>query len=197
MIRLGSGARILGDVEAIPFRSGAFCGVYAVNLLQLVPDRSCVFAEVFRVLRAGGRFALPITTQDQTRNRFINRFFPSLAESEMERYAPLSVLEGELINLGFMVQSGPIDLGTFTVDAAYVHRLRSGILSGLLKLDERERSDGLARLDQAVSCWERDRCLPVVRRIRSMIVAEKASFSVPGAALGAGNTQRPADTKSG
>jgi SAM-dependent methyltransferase len=47
---------IEGDVENLPFESGAFDGVLLSGLVHHLPDPRRCAAEVFRVLRSGGRF---------------------------------------------------------------------------------------------------------------------------------------------
>jgi len=59
-VRLGSRINpsryVLADVEALPFRDGAFTVASSVNGLLYWPIRERPYAEVARVLAAGGRF---------------------------------------------------------------------------------------------------------------------------------------------
>jgi len=48
--------RVVGDGQAMPFKDSAFDGVYAVNVLEHVPDPQRLTSEVGRLLSAGGRF---------------------------------------------------------------------------------------------------------------------------------------------
>jgi SAM-dependent methyltransferase len=47
---------IQGDVEGLPFRTGSLDGVLLSGLVHHLPDPTRCAAEVFRVLRSGGRF---------------------------------------------------------------------------------------------------------------------------------------------
>lgn len=58
MLAAGGLARsIQGSVEQLPFEDGAFDVVLSNGVLNLVPDKSAAFAEIRRVLRAGGTLA--------------------------------------------------------------------------------------------------------------------------------------------
>lgn len=45
-----------GDVEALPYKDGSLDGVFLSGIVHHLPDPSRCAAEVFRVLRPGGRF---------------------------------------------------------------------------------------------------------------------------------------------
>lgn len=53
-------AGAVADAQQLPFRAGAFDGVFSVNVLEHVPEPAAVIAEAARVLEPGGR-ALFIT----------------------------------------------------------------------------------------------------------------------------------------
>jgi arsenite methyltransferase len=49
---------IQGDIEAMPLPSSSYDVVISNCVLNLVPDKSKAFAEIFRVLKPGGRFCI-------------------------------------------------------------------------------------------------------------------------------------------
>lgn len=53
-LRAGTGADVLADVRALPFRDGAFDAVKATELLEHVSDAAAALGECGRVLRPGG-----------------------------------------------------------------------------------------------------------------------------------------------
>jgi ubiquinone/menaquinone biosynthesis C-methylase UbiE len=49
---------VLGDIEAMPFDDKMFDIVISNCVLNLVPDKTKAFREIFRVLKAGGHFCV-------------------------------------------------------------------------------------------------------------------------------------------
>jgi ubiquinone/menaquinone biosynthesis C-methylase UbiE len=178
MLRIGSQdlPRICGDALMLPLRSATFDAAYLVNMLQLFPDRRQLLGEVRRILRCGGRLALPVTSHAQLESRFINRFFPALLSIERQRYPSLSELVRLLRELGFSaIQAHEADVGSFVVDAAYLKRLQSGIFSGLGFLNPSQREQGFRKLNEWTQKQASARGAPVVRRVRTIITAEAQS----------------------
>lgn len=78
-----------GDVEHLPFLSGSFDGVLLSGIVHHLPDPAQCAAEVFRVLRPGGRF---VAFDPNRRNPFMwlyrdraSPFYSSVGVTENER----------------------------------------------------------------------------------------------------------------
>lgn len=165
---------ILADALSIPLQDSCADAAFSVNVIQLVPERYKMFAEVARILRDGGMFALPVTTRHQLRGRFLNRFFPQLLAIERIRYPTVKTLSAELKASGFFsVRCRRIDLGTFAVDEKYLERQRTGIISGLSFIPEVARERGLRRLEQFIAALQAQGRKHHVRWLRTLLVARK------------------------
>lgn len=77
-----------GDVEALPFAEASFDAVLLSGLVHHLPDPSRCAAEVFRVLRPGGRFV----AFDPNR---MNPFMWAYRDRASPFYSPLGVTENE------------------------------------------------------------------------------------------------------
>jgi ubiquinone/menaquinone biosynthesis C-methylase UbiE len=53
---------IEGEVETLPFAGASFDVVISNGVIDLIPDKGAVFAEINRVLRPGGRIQLADVT---------------------------------------------------------------------------------------------------------------------------------------
>jgi ubiquinone/menaquinone biosynthesis C-methylase UbiE len=104
-----------GDVEALPFPSNSLDGVLLSGVVHHLPDPRRCAAEVFRVLRPGGRF---MAFDPNRRNPFMWLY----RDRSSPFYSPVGVTENERPVLAEEVQ------GTF---AAAGLKARTDYLSGL------------------------------------------------------------------
>ena len=79
---------LAGDVEALPFANASFDGVLLSGIVHHLPDPRRCAAEVFRVLRPGGRFV----AFDPNR---VNPFMWLYRDRASPFYSPIGVTENE------------------------------------------------------------------------------------------------------
>jgi ubiquinone/menaquinone biosynthesis C-methylase UbiE len=131
--------------EALPFKDGWFERAVAMLVVHVL-DRPRAFAELRRVLGPEGRLVVATFDQAQIRGYWLNRYFPSIAEIDLARFAPADVLARELRAAGFAAvdtlglhQRSRIDRETA------LERIRGRHISTFDLVDETEFEAGLNR----------------------------------------------------
>jgi ubiquinone/menaquinone biosynthesis C-methylase UbiE len=122
---------IEGDVERLPFPDASFDGVFLSGVLHHLPDRSHCAAEVFRILRPGGKFV----AFDPNR---MNPFRYIYRDRSSPFYSSKGVTKNERPVLGHEVAATFQDAGfhaeTEFLSGMEYHYIASGALRWLLPL---------------------------------------------------------------
>ena len=84
-----------GRAEHLPFRDAWFDRVVMWLVVHLV-DRPAAFREVARVLVPGGRLAVVTFATGHFERYWLNRFFPTIAKIDLERFPSRDILDAEL-----------------------------------------------------------------------------------------------------
>jgi ubiquinone/menaquinone biosynthesis C-methylase UbiE len=137
-----------GRAEQLPFRDVWFDRVVMWLVVHLV-DRPVAFREVARVLVPGGRLAVVTFATGHFERYWLNRFFPTIAKIDLERFPSRDVLDAELGAAGF---SGVrfVELsqhGALTREAA-LERIHGRHISTFDLLDEEEIRTGTSRAER-------------------------------------------------
>ena len=137
-----------GRAESLPFTAGWFERVVMSLVIHLV-DRPSAFAEVRRVLGAGGLAAIVSFHEQHFERYWAAPFFPSLAAVDRARFPTAAELEQQLRNGGFTdvrvtrwADVGVIDRATA------LDRLRGRHISTFDLLDPDEVREGIARAER-------------------------------------------------
>jgi ubiquinone/menaquinone biosynthesis C-methylase UbiE len=137
-----------GRAEQLPFRDAWFDRVVMWLVVHLV-DRPAAFREVARVLVPGGRFAVVTFGTEHFERYWLNRYFPTIAQIDLERFPSREVLDAELRAAGFS-DVRVVDLsqrGALTREAA-LERIHGRHISTFDLLDEEEIRAGTARAER-------------------------------------------------
>ncbi|PWU21125.1 MAG: hypothetical protein C5B48_11650 [Candidatus Rokuibacteriota bacterium] len=134
-----------GRAEHLPFKDGWFERATMVLVCHLV-DRVAAFRELRRVLGAEGRLAVASFDPAYFPRYYLNEFFPSLLEIDLERFPRAELLEAELNGADFAAVRVERFVRETTVGRAQVlARIRARHISTFDLIDEQEYRLGLAR----------------------------------------------------
>ena len=131
--------------EALPFKDGWFERAVAVLVVHVL-DRPRAFAEARRVLAEHGRLVIATFDPAHVRDYWLNRYFPSILEIDLARFAPAETLADELRTAGF-AETQMLRLGQQkTIDRkTALERIRGRHISTFDLVDETEIEAGLKR----------------------------------------------------
>jgi ubiquinone/menaquinone biosynthesis C-methylase UbiE len=103
------------DLAALPYTGGEFDLVVAANVLHLVPDLGAALAELSRVLRPGGRLAVPTFCHGESVfARSVSRL-AKLGGLPMQRRLTLAALRGAVEGAGLTVDRAQRFPGLFPI----------------------------------------------------------------------------------
>lgn len=158
----------------LPLADSTFSHIFCLNFIHLIDDKALFFKEVYRLLKDDGKFLILITTPEQIKSRYINKYFPSLCSIEMKRHEFSPKLTEYLKDVGFInVTEKSIEIDPYVINFDYYHRLKAGILSSLLLLDDKERYDGLKNLKKDIQSFSLTHKFPSFRKMRSVLISFK------------------------
>ena len=133
--------------ESLPFRDAWFDRA-VTTLVVHVLDRPRAFAEIRRVLRSEGRFVVATFDPSHMHGYWLNRYFPSILEIDLARFAPREALVAELHEAGFgevrtrrLAQRKTMDRETA------LDRIRGRHISTFDLIEESEIEAGLTRAE--------------------------------------------------
>lgn len=153
--RARPGSRGIGwkqaEAERLPFESGWFDAAHLHLVVHALADRGRAFAEIARVLAAGGRLAVATFAPEHFDRFFLNPYFPSLAGIDRARFPDPAGLPAELAAAGFT--DAAVERITQPIEAEpddVLERARGRYISTLHLLDPAEYAAGLERLERDV-----------------------------------------------
>ena len=133
------------QAEALPFKDGWFERAVAMLVVHVL-DRPRAFAELRRVLGADGRLVVATFDPAHIHGYWLNRYFPSILEIDLERFAPADLLADELRAAGFAAVRTLALYQRRTMDReTALERIRGRHISTFDLIDETEIEAGLNR----------------------------------------------------
>lgn len=140
------GRWVRGDARELPFRDASFDMVFAVLVLQHIPEADAVIRECRRIV-GDGCAAFVTAPRDFIEHHPLRPYFPSFSRIDLERFQP----EGDLLEL--MQSEGFAETGLIAVeaepqpiDAAYLEKIANKFISTFHLIPDAEFQSGLAAL---------------------------------------------------
>ncbi len=142
-----------GDHGAIPFPAEKFDFCYMTDVIHHVPDLVAMFRELLRVLKPAGKLCIVTEAHSQIEGRFYNRYFPSLAQNEKQRYPDISEIIDRAKESGFKLMSvETISSPARTVSGEFLRNVSEKNWSMFRLLNDSEFATGLAKLTLDQGC---------------------------------------------
>lgn len=142
----------VATAEQIPSEANFYDFVYMTDVIHHVPDIYKMFAEIFRVLKSGGKVCIVTQSYKQIEHRPIARFFPGTVQLDKCRYPEIRAItkaaeQNGLVYLKkkILFQGEEVELG-----ADFLALIRKKGYSMLHLLPEEEYQMGLLSLEDAV-----------------------------------------------
>jgi SAM-dependent methyltransferase len=141
---------VRADAHRLPFREKTFDFAYALLVIHHLEDVGAFLRELYRVMRTG-KVAILTCSHDWIERHPMNRFFPSFASIDLERFPRIDSVRRWLAEAGFVnVETRPIETEPYLADMDYVKRVGDRWVSTLQLLPEDEFQDGLEKLRRTV-----------------------------------------------
>jgi len=115
-----------------------------------VPDLPAMFSQLRRVLKAGGQLGIVTESYAQIEGRVYNRYFPSLAGNEKQRYPDLPVIVESALAGGLSEDGKDVYMGSpvTVISEAFVRNVEEKNYSMFRRLEEAEFQEGLKRIKE-------------------------------------------------
>lgn len=147
---------VRGSALALPFSDRTFDFVYATYMLQFIQNLNALMKECWRVVEKGFA-AFTTAPRSFIESHPLNRYFPSFAKTDLDRFQPLDQVKNALRATGFtQVSFEQKHKAPEPIDAAYVRKVEGKFLSTFDLLPPGEFDRGLAALREDV---EAGKCL--------------------------------------
>jgi SAM-dependent methyltransferase len=138
----------LASAEELPFKDGWFERAVSTLVVHHL-DRARAFPELRRVLASAGRFVFATFDPAYFETYYLNRYFPSILELDLARFAPADVLERELRDAGFAdVRTSSLQGRRALARDDVLRNIRGKHISTFQLLSNAEYREGLARAER-------------------------------------------------
>lgn len=141
-----------GSADQIPFEGNYFDFVYMTDVVHHLPDIPAMFAEIWRVMKSGGKGCIVTQSHQQIEARPIARYFPGTVSVDKDRYPDIPALNEFASDNGFtQLTQETITENMVVLDGSYLELVRKKGYSMLHLISNNEFQAGLGKLEGALS----------------------------------------------
>jgi len=139
-----------GSHLSIPFEDSFFDSIMLIAMIHFVDDLDSLFMNLSRVCKEGGRIVIVTQSHKQVDARFYNRYFPSLAGIDKQRYHEPERIISVAEKNGFFAQGVQdyISGEDLVIDDSYFNLVRDKSFFVLRLLPEDEFNKGMVLFEQ-------------------------------------------------
>lgn len=134
--------------EAIPLDNGVFDVCLASQVVHHFQDVEHAFAEMYRVLRQGGKLGVRCSSHAQLHTILDYRFFPSALQIDLKRLPDISVIRDFMLATGLAIEELVVQQPFCNTAEDYICKLASRYSSVLYMISQEEYERGLAYAQQ-------------------------------------------------
>lgn len=134
----------------IPFNNNFFDSVMLIAMIHFIDDLDCLFKNLNNVCKKDARVVIVTQSYQQIDARFYNRYFPSLAGIDKQRYHEPQKIISSAQKCGFLLK-GIQDYSSGTdmiIDEEYYNLIKSKSFYVLRLLSDDEFNEGMALFEQ-------------------------------------------------
>ena len=139
---------VQGDGAALSFREQTFDFISNQTVFHHVQDKPGMLAEVWRVLRPGGRFVMINISVREMPSWIIYRYFPGAWGIDLVDFLPKEALESLMKAAGFAEVRSELDHWEYEEDLAeFLQVVQGRVVSQLVALPDADYEAGLRQIE--------------------------------------------------
>ena len=140
-----------GGADNIPFDDDFFDFIFMTDVIHHVPNIKAMFAEIWRVLKPGGKGCIVTQSHQQIEDRPIAQYFPGTVRVDKARYPDIPEIIAAASARGFTgIKSEILSEKPLELDANYLELVRKRGYSMLHLISDDEYQAGLGKLESAL-----------------------------------------------
>ena len=132
-----------------PYPDESCNAAFAVDVIHHIVKYEVFFKECRRILKPNGILIIVTDSEENIRNRSVNKFFPEKLDVEMDRYPPIDELNSYAKDFGLDLVSEELAEGYMDINDEMISKIEKKNSSSSRLISEEAFQRGLKRVKQA------------------------------------------------